>query len=100
MYIWNIFAVIGQSPHLLNPILERVQKYEQIEQTKLTQPDQPLDDYCRCLLLKGMCLRHLQQHSRVSILTCYQFHNSLSFCSPKIISISPTNAFSKLSTGK
>ncbi|KAH9517525.1 Tetratricopeptide repeat protein 39B, variant 3 [Dermatophagoides farinae] len=66
MYIWNIFAVIGQSPHLLNPILERVQKYEQIEQTKLTQPDQPLDDYCRCLLLKGMCLRHLQQHSRLS----------------------------------
>ena len=71
MYIWNIFAVIGQTPHLLNPIIERVEKYEQIEQQKLSEPDQPLDDYCRCLLLKGMCLRHLQQHSQVT--------NNLSF---------------------
>ncbi|OTF75722.1 hypothetical protein BLA29_001675 [Euroglyphus maynei] len=66
MYIWNIFAVIGQSPHLLNPIMERVEKYREMHQAKLTEPDQPLDDYCRCLLLKGMCLRHLQQHSQVT----------------------------------
>ncbi|KAH7638360.1 tetratricopeptide repeat protein 39b-like protein [Dermatophagoides farinae] len=88
MYIWNIFAVIGQSPHLLNPILERVQKYEQIEQTKLTQPDQPLDDYCRCLLLKGMCLRHLQQHSRsnecfLKVIDCKERIESSTYLIPK-----------------
>lgn len=35
MYIWNIFSVIGKSPHLLTPILDRIKKFEQIEETKL-----------------------------------------------------------------
>src|SRR5699024_858950 len=35
MYIWNIFAVIGQSPHLLNPILERIETHLEIEQNNL-----------------------------------------------------------------
>lgn len=26
MYIWNIFTVIGRAPHLLAPILSRVEK--------------------------------------------------------------------------
>ncbi|KAH9420264.1 LOW QUALITY PROTEIN: tetratricopeptide repeat protein 39B-like [Dermatophagoides pteronyssinus] len=88
MYIWNIFAVIGQTPHLLNPIIERVEKYEQIEQQKLSEPDQPLDDYCRCLLLKGMCLRHLQQHSQsnecfLKIIECKDRIESSTYLIPK-----------------
>ena len=35
MYIWNIFAVIGQSPHLLNPILERIDSHLRVEEENL-----------------------------------------------------------------
>lgn len=35
MYIWNIFAVIGRSPHLLNPIMERIEDNLQQEQAHL-----------------------------------------------------------------
>lgn len=35
MYIWNIFAVIGQSPHLLNPILERIDRHLRVEEENL-----------------------------------------------------------------
>ena len=37
MYIWNIFAVIGQVPHLLNPILERIEHHLQIEAANLSK---------------------------------------------------------------
>lgn len=35
MYIWNIFAVVGQSPHLLNPILERIEAHLKMEENNL-----------------------------------------------------------------
>ncbi|UXI18046.1 hypothetical protein NH340_JMT03989 [Sarcoptes scabiei] len=60
MYVWNIFPIVGRSPDLLKPILELIEKNEKIEhQSK--RDNLYLDDYCRCLLLKGMCLRYLKR---------------------------------------
>ena len=61
MYIWNIFAVIGQAPNLLTPLLERIEKCLIEQKAVYNDEDAFKDDYYRCLLLKGMCLRYLQR---------------------------------------
>lgn len=35
MYIWNIFPVVGQAPHLLHPILERIEMHLEVEEENL-----------------------------------------------------------------
>jgi len=66
MYIWNIFAVIGQAPNLLNPLLDRIEKCLVEQKAIYHQEDTFKDDLYRCLLLKGMCLRYLKKEEESS----------------------------------
>lgn len=59
LYIWNIFAVMRNQPHLLNPILDRVEDKLKVHQSDLSDESKTLDCYCQLMLLKGMCLRNL-----------------------------------------
>ncbi|CAG2106204.1 unnamed protein product [Medioppia subpectinata] len=59
LYIWNIFAAIGNSPKLLTPILERIDKALDEHKDDKDFEDRNLDNYGLIMLLRGMCFRFL-----------------------------------------
>lgn len=58
MYQWNYFPSIGQSRSLLEPIQGLIEARLSRERGKVEQEEEVLDDYARCMLLKGLCLRY------------------------------------------
>lgn len=58
MYQWNYFPSIGQSRSLLEPIQGLIEARLSREKGKVEQEEEVLDDYARCMLLKGLCLRY------------------------------------------
>ncbi|XP_074836246.1 tetratricopeptide repeat protein 39A-like isoform X2 [Carettochelys insculpta] len=60
MYMWNGFTVLGKQPELLEATMETLLQAEKKLQESPGGEFQA-DDRCLLLLLKGLCLRHLQR---------------------------------------
>ncbi|XP_064624927.1 tetratricopeptide repeat protein 39B-like [Lineus longissimus] len=59
IYVWNGFSIIGKKMHLLEPMMASIEKTIQEVLQNKDSYEFFEDDYCLCLILKGVCLRHL-----------------------------------------
>ncbi|RWS15602.1 tetratricopeptide repeat protein 39B-like protein [Dinothrombium tinctorium] len=60
-HVWSIFSITGGSPKYLEPILRLIEEELQVYMSE-KESDEGIDNYALCLLLKGVCLRHLHQY--------------------------------------
>ncbi|XP_014661991.1 PREDICTED: tetratricopeptide repeat protein 39B-like isoform X2 [Priapulus caudatus] len=60
IYIWNGFNIIGKTPALLEPLVQRVERtLVELDATK-DENENYAEDFALCMLLKGMCLKGLK----------------------------------------
>uniref|UniRef100_A0A8C4YLK6 Tetratricopeptide repeat domain 39A n=1 Tax=Gopherus evgoodei TaxID=1825980 RepID=A0A8C4YLK6_9SAUR len=61
MYMWNGFTVLGKQRELLEGTLETLTRAEKkLQESPGNRIEYQTDDRCLLLLLKGLCMKHLQ----------------------------------------
>uniref|UniRef100_A0A8C0G9T2 Tetratricopeptide repeat protein 39A n=1 Tax=Chelonoidis abingdonii TaxID=106734 RepID=A0A8C0G9T2_CHEAB len=61
MYMWNGFTVLGKQRELLEGTLETLTRAEKrLQESPGNRIEYQMDDRCLLLLLKGLCMKHLQ----------------------------------------